>query len=528
MEGQELIIHPGPSTLSWTLRDVVAMGFRRGRIALLCFFSILLGTIVFAVLSPKYRAETEILVKRERVDPVVSPELTQPLNIQGDVQEEEMNSEVELIKSDDVLRKVVAQCGLDKPSGRSLFGTKTPKQRADLALDALRGSLIIEGLPKTHIIRVSYSSRDPQLAATVLEALDSAYLQVHQELHRPAGQLAFFDQQAENASLKLQEAEDRLKEFPQEGGVANPTLARDNTLQKLNEFNYNLGQIRQSIAETQSRIDSLQQLAKTTPPRLTTQMREADNVMVMQQMKSTLLNLELKRSDMVSKYQADYPLVQELDKEIASTKAAIGAEKPMGDVTTDQNPAYTWIQGELAKAKSDLHGYQAKATETEAIIRQTMDSTRKLDAESIAQQDLLRTVKAAEENYLLYSHKREEARITEALDQNKILNVAIAQKPSVPSYPAQSPLMLGVFGVMLAFAATAGLIFTLEYMDSSFRTPGEVQAVLNLPLLAAVPDHAKGGFRITGDNGNRSRGSRSGDGGQLNAGEVEPSVEPTS
>jgi uncharacterized protein involved in exopolysaccharide biosynthesis len=527
MEGQELIIHRGPSTLSWTLRDVVAMGFRRRRIALMCFSGILLGTIVFALLTPKYRAETEILVKRERVDPVVSPEQTQPLTIQADVQEEEMNSEVELIKSDDVLRKVVAQCGLDKPSGRSLFGSKTPKQRADLALESLRGSLIVEALPKTHVIRVSYSSRDPELAAGVLDALDSAYLQVHQELHRPAGQLAFFDQQAESASLKLQDAEDRLRDFPKEGGVANPTLARDNTLQKLNEFNYNLGQTRQSIAETQSRIESLQQLAKTTPPRLTTQMREADNVMVMQQMKSTLLNLELKRSDMVSKYQPDYPPVKELDTEIASTKAAINAEKPLGDVTTDQNPAYVWIQGELAKAKSDLRGYQAKASETETIIRQTMDSTRKLDAESIQQQDLLRTAKAAEENYLLYSRKREEARITEALDQKKILNVAIAQKPSVPSYPAQSPLMLGLFGTMLAFAVTAGMIFTLEYMDPSFRTPGEVQAVLNLPLLAAVPDHANGGFRIGNDNGNRSKGHRSGEGSGLADGEAEPSSEPT-
>jgi len=113
MEGQELVVQRFPSTLSWTLRDVVAMGFRRRRIALICFSGFLLGTIMFALLTPKYRAETEILVKRERVDPVVSAELTQPLTIQADVQEEEMNSEVEIIKSDDVLRKVVAQCDLD-------------------------------------------------------------------------------------------------------------------------------------------------------------------------------------------------------------------------------------------------------------------------------------------------------------------------------------------------------------------------------------------------------------------------------
>jgi len=183
------------------------MGFRRGRIALICFSGFLLGTIAFAVLTPKYRAETEILVKRERVDPVVSAEQTQPLTIQADVQEEEMNSEVEIIRSDDVLRKVVTQTGLDKPSGRSWFHSRTPQQQADLALDALRSTLIVEALPKTHIIRITYTSRKPELSAKVLDALDAAYLGVHQDMHRSAGQLAFFDQQAENASKQLQAAE---------------------------------------------------------------------------------------------------------------------------------------------------------------------------------------------------------------------------------------------------------------------------------------------------------------------------------
>jgi uncharacterized protein involved in exopolysaccharide biosynthesis len=526
MEGQELVIQRFPSSISWTLRDVVAMGFRRGRIALICFSGFLLGTIAFAVLTPKYRAETEILVKRERVDPVVSAEQSQPLTIQADVQEEEMNSEVEIIKSDDVLRKVVTQTGLDKPSGHSWFHSRTPQQQADLALDALRSTLIVEALPKTHIIRITYTSHKPELSAKVLDALDAAYLAVHQDMHRSAGQLAFFDQQADNASKQLQAAEEQLKEFPKEGGVANPTLARDYTLQKLNEFNYNLGLTRQSIAETQKRIESLKELAKTTPPRLTTQMRQADNGQVMQQMESTLLNLELKRSDMVSKYQADYPPVKELDKEIAATKASIAAEKPLGDVTTDQNPAYLWIQSEQAKAAADLRGYQAKATETESTIRQTMDNERKLDADSIQQQDLLRTAKAAEDNFLLYSRKREEARISQALDENKILNVAITEKPSVPSFPAQSPWMLGLFGTMLAFAATAGLVFTMEYMDPSFRNPGEVQSVLNLPLLAAVPDQKHGGYRITTPDEPRPEDSNGN--GHLMEGEVESTSGPVS
>jgi uncharacterized protein involved in exopolysaccharide biosynthesis len=523
MEGQELIVRRAPSALSWTLRDVVAMGFRRRHAAVLCFFGVLAGTIAYVILTPEYRAETKILVRRQRVDPVVTAEQNQPVTVQSAVAEEEMNSEVELIRSDDVLRKVVAQCGLDKSSGRSWLHHRTPQQRADLALAGLRGNLLIEAMPKTDIIRISYTAADPALAAHVLESLSTVYLEANREMHRSAGQLEFFDQQAKTANEQLQTAEQRLKEFPRQDGTANPALARDYTLQKLNEFNYNLGQTRQSIAEGESRIASLEQLAKTTPPRLTTQMREADAGQVMQLMKSTLLTLELKRSDMASKYQGDYPPLKELDKEIASTRAAIGAEKPLGDVTTDQNPAYVWIQGELAKAKADLHGYHAKATETESIIRQTMESARQLNADSIEQQDLMRTAKSAEDNYILYSHKREEARINEALDQNKILNLAVAEKPSIPSFPTQSPLMLGLFGTILAFAATAAVVFSLEYFDPSFRTPNEVRAVLNVPLLAAVPDQSSGVFMIEPDGGSGNGDSLSG---PFQSGGAEPNAGP--
>jgi uncharacterized protein involved in exopolysaccharide biosynthesis len=226
---------------------------------------------------------------------------------------------------------------------------------------------------------------------------------------------------------------------------------------------------------------------------------------------------------MASKYQPDYPPLKELDREIESTKAAIAGERPLGDVTTDQNPAYTWIQGELAKSKSDLHGYEAKATETETIIRQTMEDARKLDVDSIEQQDLLRAAKTAEENYLLYSRKREEARIDEALDENKILNTVVAEQPVVPSYPAQSPWMLGLFGTMLACAVTAGMVFTLEYLDPSFRTPNEVTAVLNVPLLAAIPDQGGNVFVLANDSGPSSGDL---DSGSFPKGEIEPNAGP--
>jgi uncharacterized protein involved in exopolysaccharide biosynthesis len=389
---------------------------------------------------------------------------------------------------------VVLECGLDQPKGwlGRTFGSKDPELRIAKAVRNLRSGLGVDSLPKTDIIRVSYSSSNPKMAAKVLNALDDAYLQKHEEVLRAPGQFQFFDQQMQRAKTDLDAAEAKLKAFPQEAGTANPALARDITLQKVNDFNASLGQTEAEIAESKKKIDAMEQLAKTTPARTTTQVRQQDDAPVLQQMESTLLGLEIKRSDMASKYQSDYPPLQELDREITNTKAAIAAQKPLNDVTTDQNPASSWIDSELVKTKADVRGLEAKAAETENLVHQELAAAEKLDKQGVEQADLARTAKAAEDNYLLYQRKREEARITDALDERGILNVAVAERASVPSLPRESLLMYGLIGVFLAATVSAGAVFTLEYFDPSFHTPAEVEAFLNRPVLAAVPDEGGG------------------------------------
>ena len=110
-----------------------------------------------------------------------------------------------------------------------------------------------------------------------------------------------------------------------------------------------------------------------------------------------------------------------------------------------------------------------------------------LEENGLVQQDLLRDAKTNEDNYLLYLHKREEARIEEALDRTRILNVAMIEQPTTPSAPVRSGWVFGLVGLLLAGTVSTGLVFTREYLDTSFRTPSEVLSELNIPVLAAVP-----------------------------------------
>src|SRR6202049_5131975 len=506
MNNRDAMPEYGRGAFSFFLRDLVAVGFRHKRIAVLCFFGFLLGSVLAAVFQPpQYRATTKFLVDRERQDPVVSPEQNTALMVRSEVTEEELNSEIELLQSGDVLRQVVSSCGLDQAKAlrEYILGPMTPEKKLARATERLQNSLQIEPIKKSNLISVTYTSSDPQLAARVLRALGDAYIQKHVDVHTAPGQVKFFDQETERYKKDLNDAETQLKVFSEQPDGVAPQMTRDITLQKLSEFRSSLQQTRAEMASTEQRINTLQKQSGTTPERLTTSMRQQDDAQVLQGLKNTLMNLELKRTELLTKYQPTYPLVQEVDKQIADTKASIAREeaKPLKEETTDRNPTYAWINQELAKAKSEYSGLEARAAATQAIVGNYETKTRDLEQKGLIEQDLLRTIKADEESYLLYMRKREQARMTEALDSTRIVNVAIAEQPIVPSLPSSSRLLVLLFGTFIAATAALGAGFIQEHLYPSFRTPAEVSAELNIPVLASVPQRFDS-FRGTGTDGN--------------------------
>ena len=226
---------------------------------------------------------------------------------------------------------------------------------------------------------------------------------------------------------------------------------RDLTLQKASELEASLAQTQAAIAETEQRIQTLERQATSIPPRLTTQLETADNPQLLQQMKSTLLTLELKRTELLSKFEPTYPPVVEVEKQIRETRAAIAGEKdaPVRDETTDQNPTLRVGEVRTSESRTELSGLKARGAANRSALAKYRNSARALQQAAIVQQDLLRTAKTEEDNYLLYLRKQEEARINDALDARGIFNVAIAEPASVPALPSRSlliPLLVHVPG----------------------------------------------------------------------------------
>src|SRR4029077_969685 len=116
----------------------------------------------------------------------------------------------------------------------------------------------------------------------------------------------------------------------------------------------------------------------------------------------------------------------------------------------------------------------ARARATGILLSGYRETTRQLGDRAIQQEALLHELKAAEEKYLLYVNKREETRIGDALDRGGMLNVTIAEQPTVPVLPARSGWSFGLLGILVAGALSTSLAFAADYLNPAFRTPDEV------------------------------------------------------
>jgi uncharacterized protein involved in exopolysaccharide biosynthesis len=479
-----------------TMRELAMVLFRQRRLFVCVSGTVLALAILYALVGTKYQANMKVLVRKGRADAPVSAAEDAPIDLtRMAITEEELNSEVELLRDDEVLRKVVEQTG---GGGRDWFHFlrlgEGNAERVERAARRLAKKLEVEPVKKTNLIAVSYAADDPQVAAKVLQAVANAYLEKHMEVHRPSGEFHFFEQQTGESRRQLDESQRKLLYFTSGHGVVAAAQQRDLALQKLSEVDSNYRQTRIDLAETQQRVWELADLVAKLPERTTTQVHTADNPDLLKALKSSLLDLQLKRTQLLTKFEPSHRLVQEVDQQIAQNEAMITTENalPLRDETTDKDVHYEWAKSELQQAQVQLKALQAREAATSVQETAYRMMAQQLGEDAVTQDDLLSTEKAAQDNYLLYVKKQDEARMDDALDERGIVNVAIAEHPVAPALPVWSAWMVLAIGLAAAGAAGTGAAFAGDYLDPAFRTPDDVLAYLNSPVLASLPQSSRG------------------------------------
>jgi uncharacterized protein involved in exopolysaccharide biosynthesis len=485
------LLRPDRAPVFPTRRDIAAIFFRNKKLLVTSFVGVFAAGCLYTALFPSYKAEMKIVVRRARMDPAVAPVATVPPVVdREEVTDEEMNSEADLLQDQELLRKVVADSGLaGRASWFSRWRNEPEEVRIEHATRRLAGALVIQPVRKSRLIAISYESSDPQRSAAVLRSLAETFIAKQVEIHRPTGQQAFFEAQMKEARLQLDEAQQKLLDFTRENGVSAAGLQRDLAVQKLSEAEASDMALQASVLAGIERAKSLETSLRNMPKRRVMQIRNADNPQLQEKLKSKLLELELRRTELLTRYQPGYRLVQQVEQEIAQTRAAIEVEdaRPLRDEITEQDPDYQWAHSEQLKNQVELKTLEKRLALAHTQIVQYQATAQKLNETAVTEDLLEQKLRAARDRYLMYASKREEARIGDALDQGKILNVAVAEQPHAPALPVWPLWSAACLSFLGASAFSTGLVFAADYLNSSFRNPDDVTQYLGLPVLGYLP-----------------------------------------
>jgi len=212
-----------------TLRDIAAVLFRQHRLWTISFGMVLLAVFLYGIFAPSYQAEMKMMIRRGRLDPVMAPTPTQtPQFPDQQISDAELNSQVELLRDEQILRTVVQSSGLaEGQSWFEKFRGDDPDTRLARAVRKLSKRLTVEPIRKTDLIEITYSASDPESSAKVLDCLASAYLERNLQVRRPSGEMNFFEQQVLESRQKLEDAEFQLMDFSNNEGVVSAALERD-------------------------------------------------------------------------------------------------------------------------------------------------------------------------------------------------------------------------------------------------------------------------------------------------------------
>jgi len=204
--------------------------------------------------------------------------------------------------------------------------------------------------------------------------------------------------------------------------------------------------------------------------------------------------LENQRTKLLTKFRPDDRLVKEVDEQIRTTRAALARaeQKTSVEEATDLNPLRQSLETELSRARLDQAGARARRDTLTAQLTGYEAALKKLEGDTAKHDDLQRKKQEAADNYQLYSKKREEARIADELDKQKITNVSIAEAATVAQLPSSPnrPLNL-LIGICLAVFLSLGTVLTAELLSDEVYTPRQLEALTGCNVLATVPENGR-------------------------------------
>ena len=442
--------------------------------------AITLGALYIFATPPTFTARATMIIDRGKVQAQLggmSREL--PVDVV------EVDSQIQLIKSETVALAVIKRLNLAEdpefvgpPVGLAGWIHGLLSRRFEPTLDPVRVALTgmasrlsvnrISGF----VIEIEFRSLKPKRAAEIANAfadcyvedqLNSRYLAARQAGTWLQGRI---QELGEQSSL----ADEKVVQFKARNNIvaAGGRLIND---QQLTELNTLLGLAREKTAETRARLDRMDAIMRADSPdkQVGATVTDTLNNPVIVKLRSQYLELVNREGDWSGRFGKDHLAVISLKRQLQEIRGSIAGElRQIGETYKSEHEIAKQRQAAIEKTIVD-------------VISQSQESNR-------AQIELRQLESSAETYRSLYKSALQ--RNTELVQQQSFPGtearlIARAQTPTGKSSPRTLVILFGsaAGGMMLGL----GLGILRSSLDRTFRTPAQVEAVLQSQCLSLAP-----------------------------------------
>ncbi|MBB3647312.1 uncharacterized protein involved in exopolysaccharide biosynthesis/Mrp family chromosome partitioning ATPase [Rhizobium sp. BK619] len=414
------------------------------------------------IMSPQYRSETRILIE-PRAPAFAS---TQQVNDAGAgplMDELNIASQVQLLQSADLLKKVINDLKLynlpefdDAANGSAMSSImvklhlkKNPMENPpeERVIDAFVERLQVYQVPGSRVIGISFTSKDPKLAAAIPNAMANVYLSTQSgaKLDSNSEATRWLEPEIDGLRRKVSEAEKKVAEYRTSHGLLQTNGTTTFPAQQLNDISAELTRVRGDKANAEARAQAVRnalssgEASDTLPDIMSSQ--------AIQRLKATESGLQSQISDLQTSLLNNHPRLKSLRAQLADIRTQIRQEtqKILTSIENESKVA-DLRASELERQSDTVQANSARAGEDEVGLNA-------LEREATAQRQLLET-------YLVrYREAASRADSNSSPADARIVSKAI--EPVDPYFPKVVPIVVVAAVATLILSAIVTMLAEL-------------------------------------------------------------------
>ena len=443
---------------------------RRLRVIAITLAGACLAFILAKVVSPEYRSETRILIEQRA--PAFAATTTG--NDSGSaplLDELNIASQVQILQSADLIKQVITNLKLpehpefaaaNKSSALSdilvmlhLKRSSLDKAPEERMLDAFTNRLQVYQINSSRVIGISFTSRDPDLAASVPNAMAQVYLSMQSGAKLDSNSEATRWLEPEITSLreKVSEAEKKVADYRSANGLLQTSQNSNFATQQLGDISGQLAQVRGDKANAEARAQAVRNALSSG--RSTDTLADVAGSQAIQRLKATESSLESQISDLSTTLMDGHPRLRSLRAQLVDIRQQINREtqRILASIENEAKVAQLREQQLLAQSNT-LKADSARAGEDEVGLNA-------LEREATAERQLLETY--------LARYREAASRVDKNSSPADARVVSKAVEPVDPYFPKVGPIV--VVAALATFILTAIVIMLAELFSGRALRP---------------------------------------------------------